>query len=125
MHSLLYWFAPIAVPIMLASGSHKLGAAMHNQLLKADPAANSEVAGSPKELRLWFSQKPDAGLTTIALLGADSSSGPVGPVEAADSSSVRVTVAQELVPGRYRVRWKTASDDGHVIRGNYVFTRTP
>ncbi len=114
----------VTAAVALGPAQRGVGPALHNRLLKADPAADSEVTGSPKELRLWFSQKPDAGLTTIKLLGADSATVPLGPVKAADSSSVRVAVTGELAPGRYLVRWKTASDDGHVIRGRYGFTRT-
>jgi methionine-rich copper-binding protein CopC len=125
LHPLARIGSLLGIATLTALAPHVGGAAMHNHLLRAEPGIGGEVAGSPKELRLWFAQKPDPALTTIRLLGADSAAVPLGPVTPAESASVRAPIASALPPGKYVVRWKTAGDDGHVIRGSYSFTRKP
>jgi len=100
----------------------------HNHLVKSAPAANDTLATSPDQIRLWFAEPAIPRLSGVALwaMGTDSTRLKVGPMAATDTNvSVVTTPATPLSPGRYRVRWRTASADGHVIRGFYDFVVTP
>jgi methionine-rich copper-binding protein CopC len=100
--------------------------AMHLHLVRSFPKEGEVVTVAPTEVRLWFSQKPDASLTSIRLLKPDSSAVAVGQVEKTDDSlSVRVPLATGLVAGAYTVAWRTMSKDGHAVRGTYEFTMAP
>ena len=100
--------------------------ALHLRLVKSAPRDGEVVTGLPTEIRLWFSQKPDVGLTTIRLLGEDSSAVEVGKViRTADSLSVKAPLPAALPPGTYLVSWRTMSKDGHVVRGTYHFNVVP
>jgi methionine-rich copper-binding protein CopC len=95
----------------------------HAHLTHATPGVNETVAAAPARVRLWFSQRPDVKLSSVSLYGADSTRIPTSPATATDDSlSVAVAVKAPLGPGSYVVRWRTASKDGHPIKGQYRFT---
>jgi len=102
------------------------GTRMHTHLVKAEPGVDSTVAGSPTTVRLWFNEKPTVALSSATIMKADHS--PVGVVKLAatdDSLSLAGAVPVALEPGKYMVMWRTASDDGHAVRGMYFFTVAP
>jgi methionine-rich copper-binding protein CopC len=100
--------------------------AMHLRLVKSVPASGQVVTEKPTEIRLWFSQKPDVGLTAVRLLREDSTAIESGKVVATeDSLSVRVPLDKALVPGTYIVAWRSVSKDGHAVRGRYSFNMVP
>ncbi len=100
----------------------------HNHLVKSTPAADDTLATPPPQIRLWFAEPAIPRLSGVALwtVGADSTRITVGPMAATDTNvSVATTLATPLAPGTYRVRWRTASADGHAIRGFYDFVIAP
>lgn len=100
--------------------------AMHLRLVKSAPSSGEVVTTMPTEIRLWFSQKPEVGLTTVKLLRADSTAVEVPKVVSTeDSLSVRVPLDKALVPGTYIVSWRSVSKDGHAVRGSYNFNMIP
>lgn len=106
-----------AIAGLLSSG------AMHTHLTKAEPGVDSTVTAAPKELRLWFNEKPEVALSGATIVTSDNK--PVGTVKLAatdDSLSVAGPIAASLTPGRYTVVWRTGSKDGHAVRGKYAFT---
>ncbi len=112
---------------MIAATVQPAGA-FHNHLVKSTPAADDTLATSPPQIRLWFAEPAIPRLSGVALwtVGADSTRIPVGPMAATDTNvSVATTLATPLAPGTYRVRWRTASADGHAIRGFYDFVIAP
>lgn len=100
--------------------------ALHLRLVKSAPRDGEILTNLPTEVRLWFSQKPEAGLTTIKLLREDSTAVEVGKVVKTDDSlSVKAPVESALVAGAYTVAWRSTSKDGHVVRGTYHFNVVP
>ena len=100
--------------------------AMHLRLVKSSPKDGEALTSMPTEIRLWFSQKPDVGLTSIKLLREDSTVVELGKVaRTSDSLSVRVALDKALVPGTYLVNWRSVSRDGHAVRGSYHFNMLP
>lgn len=104
-----------------------LGTGMfHNHLVKSIPSAGDTLATSPKEVRLWFSEKPAIRFTSVTLLTADSTKiATIKAVATADSMAASAPVPTPLAPGTYLVTWRTAGTDGHAIRGTYRFTIAP
>jgi copper transport protein len=50
----------------------------------------------------------------------------LGKVTATDDTlTIAARIPSGLAPGQYSVAWRTASKDGHVIRGRYRFSYTP
>lgn len=100
-----------------------LTALVHTHLVKAEPGIDATIREAPKQLRLWFNEKPELALSGATLMTAEHA--PVAVVKLAatdDTLSVAGTVPISLAPGKYMVMWRTASADGHAVRGMYFFT---
>ena len=97
----------------------------HLVLTKSAPGSD-EVVASPHEIRLWFSDEPDRGATSVRLSVAEGSTASVGNPEASpDDPRVIVTpVDRTLTPGLYAVSWSTTGSDGHEVFGDFTFTVT-
>lgn len=100
---------------------------MHNHLVKASPAIDGTIKAPPTEVRLWFAEKPERGVSNIRVIAAaDSAVVAVGSVKATDDSlSLAAPVSGAMTPGAYLVVYRTAGADGHAIRGRYTFTLNP
>ncbi|MEZ4585981.1 MAG: copper resistance protein CopC [Gemmatimonadales bacterium] len=115
-------FSPIAVLALLVGLGAGTVAAMHNHLTRSAPAEDETLASSPRTIELWFKEKPSVAFSSINLLAADGAKLAVGkPTAGADSLAVRATLGAALGPGTYTVVWRTASDDGHAVRGRFAF----
>lgn len=97
------------------------GASVHLHVVRSQPAEGTVVATSPSELRIWFSEIPLIGMSAITL---DGPAGLIalGKVTPRDEQSLSAAVTRTLSDGRYVVSWRTAGDDGHVVRGAVRFT---
>lgn len=99
---------------------------LHTKLLKAEPGFDATITQSPAEVRFWFSAPTEASLTSASIMKEDHS--PIATVKMTQTEDTLVVagpVPVKLEPGRYMVMWKTASKDGHVVRGTYYFTFDP
>ena len=118
----------LAVLVALAMGVHTDAQAegldlFHFQLNKSAPEAETTVS-APSEVRLWFSQVPQEGTTSIRVL--DPAGEPIHTadvVQAADEDTAfSVALHGTLAPGEYTVAWRAMGQDGHVVRGDFPFT---
>ena len=99
---------------------------VHNHLVKSLPADGARLRAAPKEVRLWFNERPEIAFTSVTLLRADSSKvATIKAVATSDSMVATIPLAEPLAPGGYLVNWRTASADGHAIRGSFGFSITP
>ena len=99
------------------------GSDVHFALSKSMPLADSSIE-SPAEIRLWFTEVPDAGTTSIRLIGADEQLIHTGDVtqDEKDRQSFSVALESALSSGTYTVAWRAMGADGHVVRDDYEFT---
>ena len=96
----------------------------HAYLVQSEPAAGTVLDAAPSQLRLGFSEQPEARFSDIRLLDTSGQpAGELGPLQAdpADPSVLRVSV-QGLSPEVYTVAWKVLSSyDGHITSGAFAF----
>lgn len=98
----------------------------HNHLVKSAPAAGDKLAASPKEVRLWFNERPEVPFTSVTLLKADSTKiATIKAVATDDTMAVSAPIGTPLPAGSYLITWRTAGSDGHAIRGTYGFSIAP
>jgi len=116
-------------PIRLAflAGVALLATGMrHNHLVKSAPGQGQELATAPTEIRLWFSERPEVAFTSVTLMQGDSTRiATIKAVATDDSLAVSIPLAMPLPAGKYLVGWRTASKDGHAIRGVLGFSIAP
>lgn len=110
--------------LTLATGALLAGGLFHTGLKSSLPARDTKVA-SPATITLTFTEGVNAAVSAISILKSDSSEVAklvVKPTKHA--ATIEGTVAAPLAPGGYIIRWRTASDDGHAVRGTFAFTVT-
>ena len=99
--------------------------AAHAALESSDPAADSSVPVSPRQIVLTFSEAPDAKLSLVRVFDARGATVPgVSAPQAVpgDKLSLRVVPATPLADGTYTVNWRAVSAvDGHVQSGAFAF----
>ncbi len=101
----------------------------HAELVRANPAFDSEVDQLPERIELWFTQELAPG-STATVTGPDG--GRVDNDDAAidlfdpDRSLLVLSMQAELQPGEYTVEWTTVSgEDDDTETGTFVFAFTP
>ena len=95
----------------------------HAGLLEADPAPGSTVAGSPRAIRLTFTEPLAPGSTFVVYAAAFQAVPGIAPM--IEGASLRASPAAPLLPGAYTVQWKAVSDDGGITQGSYQFRVVP
>lgn len=111
--------------LAVVSGVSTDGERRHTRLLRSLPAKDSVVTALPSTLQLWFSEPIEVGVSRVRLEGADAKVIPLAPLSqerAKVDAPVTAPFPQSLSDGTYTVHWTTASKDGHVVRGSFVFT---
>ena len=95
----------------------------HFALTGSAPAAGSTVA-SVDEIRLTFSQVPQANSVSVRLVTAGGDLVETSALESdpSDGTIVFVGVDTHLDNGTYTVAWRGIGDDGHVVSGDFAFT---
>lgn len=98
-------------------------AAFHFALEKSAPAADATVE-PPQAVKLWFTQVPQEGTTSIRVLDAAGEPVPTSDITQAENGSAVFSVAFESPPaaGTYTVSWRALGQDGHVVRDTFSFT---
>ena len=98
----------------------------HNHLLKSAPGNGEQLSVAPKEVRLWFNERPEIPFTSITLMQSDSTKiATIKAVATSDSMVAAAPLPRSLPAGKYLVAWRTASSDGHAIRGVFGFSILP
>jgi copper transport protein len=93
----------------------------HIELIASEPADGDTLSSELRRVRLVFSGTIEEALSEIRLAGP---SGLDLTLEvSADPRNDRALVAAvpTLIPGAYRVVWRTVSLDGHAVSGSFVF----
>lgn len=98
----------------------------HAILVKAMPERDATITDIPEEIHLTFNE--GVGTEFLALAVVDDSGKRVDKHDAkldfTDHSNLRASVSG-LAAGRYMVRYRVLSADGHVVSGKYYFQIQP
>jgi methionine-rich copper-binding protein CopC len=99
----------------------------HAFLVRAEPRVGSKVNKVPTEVRVWFSETVQAGVSSIKVFDVSGKQ-----VDKKDTHSDRanravlcVSLIPALTPGAYKVVWHVTSADTHITDGNFHFEIIP
>jgi methionine-rich copper-binding protein CopC len=95
----------------------------HSMLVKAEPPRRAVLAKAPAQVRLWFNEEIEGDYASLVVLNAEKH--PVTeshPQLAPDDRKSIVLPLPELVPGKYSVKFRVLSVDGHVVESTFDFT---
>jgi methionine-rich copper-binding protein CopC len=104
----------------LIVGATPLSASAHDQVLSTAPASQEHLEVAPTEVSMVFSDAVlDLGATILVVdeAGTDWAQGDVRIAGSAASQGLN----GDLPDGRYQVRWRVVSADGHPISGTFDF----
>jgi copper resistance protein C len=111
------WVAALA--LTLQSGP----ALAHAMLVKAEPARRASLTVTPSQVRLWFNEEIEKDYASLTVLNADKAAvTEVKPHTASDDPKAIVLPLPELAAGKYTVKFRVLSVDGHVVDSSYDFT---
>ena len=95
----------------------------HALLAKAEPPRRAVLAKPPAQVRLWFNEEIEAEYASLAVL--DGEKHPVTDLKphlAPDDRKSIILPLPELAPGKYSVKFRVLSVDGHVVDSSFEFT---
>ena len=111
------------VAVLVAGLAIPREAFAHLVLVSSAPPAGSTLDAAPTAIGLSFSEDPQLGATHIDVVnaaGARVNSGAPRLVQI-PKHTLEIGLSASLAPGRYTVRWRTTSDDGHPVHGAFTF----
>ena len=95
----------------------------HASLVKAEPARRAVLSTPPARIHLWFNEEIEPAYAALTVLNADKKPITDNKVEV-DSKDPKSVVLElpDMQPGRYTVKFRVLSIDGHVVDSEYNFT---
>jgi methionine-rich copper-binding protein CopC len=124
--SMVYLFMRVAlIPAVMAMVliSSAPPASAHSMLVKAEPPRRAVLAKAPAHVRLWFNEEIEGDYASLVVLDAEKH--PVTetkPQLAEDDPKSIVLPLPELAAGKYSVKFRVLSVDGHVVESSFDFT---
>jgi len=113
----------VVVGAAMAMCVHAAPAMAHSMLVKAEPPRRAVLAKAPTQVRLWFNEEIEGDYASLVVLDAEKH--PVSEVKpqlAPDDPKSIVLPLPELTPGKYSVKFRVLSVDGHVVDSSFDFT---
>lgn len=116
----------IALPLaLLMAFLLPLTASAHAILLRSDPAQDALLNVAPQQVRMWFSEDLNPTFSTAVVVNQNNRrvDKANAHVTSTDPREMDVSLSPNLPPAVYVVVWRTDSaDDGHILRGSFLFT---
>ena len=111
-----------ACAIVIAAAFGTNSALAHSFLVDATPSSKEHVAAPPKTIKLRFGGGVEPPYSKITIEAPDGKVLAEGNSAVPDKPRELSANAPELAPGKYIVRYRVLSTDGHIVEGNYEFT---
>lgn len=96
----------------------------HSELDKSNPRPNSQVKESPGSVALTFNENIAANGNGIVVTDSAGKRFDQG-IAIVIGDTVKQRVKEITAPGRYTVRYRVVSADGHVVSSKYSFAFAP
>lgn len=98
----------------------------HSLLVRSQPERRAMVTRPPEEVRLWFSERIEPAYARLSVWDAGGKQVDAGDaaVDPADATTLAVRTPA-LRAGRYTVRYRVLSVDGHIVESSFDFTVRP
>ena len=116
-------FRPVILIMAFVLGVPSTSAFAHSMLVKAEPPRRAVLTKSPIQVRLWFNEKIEGDYASLVVL--DAKKQPITdlkPTLAPDDPKSIILPVPELAPGKYSVKFRVLSVDGHVVESSFDFT---
>ena len=117
-------FAALAVAGTLSASGLSRGAALgHSLLVRSEPGRNATVTRAPERVKLWFSERIEPAYAKLSVWSEAGKLVDARDAAVAPNDQTLLTVSTPgLGSGRYTVRFRVLSVDGHVVESSFAFT---
>ena len=113
----------VGTVMAMAMCVHTAPALAHSMLVKAEPPRRALLAKAPSQVRLWFNEEIEGDYASLVVLDAEKHPvTEINPQLAPDDRKSIVLPLPELAPGKYSVKFRVLSVDGHVVESSFDFT---
>lgn len=98
----------------------------HAYLVKSVPAQRATLHRAPAKIQLWFNERLEPRYSAFTVSAADGKllDTVKSTVDGEDGKLISATL-NPLPPGRYLVKFRVLSVDGHVVEEQFPFTIKP
>jgi copper resistance protein C len=98
-------------------------ASAHAYLVKSVPAGRATLFNSPEKIQLWFNERLEPKYSSVSVHDAEEKrvDSDNAQVLAEDPKQLSIGV-KNLPAGRYTVKFRVLSVDGHVVEQSFPFT---
>ena len=95
----------------------------HAYLVKSAPAQRAVLYRSPTKIQLWFNERLEPQYSSLSLSDANGKPVETGKAQVsfADPKQISVPI-KPLPPGRYLIKYRVLSVDGHIVQDQFPFT---
>lgn len=96
----------------------------HAGLVKSEPGRRAVLTAPPQQVRLCFNEKVEAQFSAVSMTGTDGAAVTMAApaTDAADPNCLVTPITATLASGRYTVKYKVLSVDGHIVDYGFEFT---
>ena len=95
----------------------------HAYLVKSVPAQRAVLYHVPAKIQLWFNERLEPRYSSLTLSAADGKILEIGKVEVSAGDAKQLTATLKVLSaGRYVVKYRVLSVDGHVVQDQFPFT---
>ena len=113
----------VALIMALWMSLHSAPVLAHAMLVKAEPPRRAQLTQPPAQVRLWFNEEVEKDYASLAVSHADKTCHRgQAPGDAPTTPNPSCLPLPELSPGKYTVKFRVLSVDGHVVDSSYDFT---
>ena len=114
--------AGLAFALILVAGL-PVNAGAHAALVKSSPARGTTLLQHPQRVELVFSERLEPAYSTVEVVDAANQQVDLRDGSLSPADSRRLTVSlPPLTAGKYTVRFRVLSVDGHVVQSEFPFT---
>jgi copper resistance protein C len=95
----------------------------HAQLVRSKPVIRGVLRSAPDRVQLWFSERLEPAFARLTVWNADGTQVDLGDAVVGPEDPTLLSVGlRPLEPGRYLVKYRVLSVDGHVVYNQFPFT---
>ena len=95
----------------------------HAYLVKSVPAGRATLFSSPGKIQLWFNERLEPKYSSALVYDPDGQRVDADNAQVSADDPKQLSVAlKQLPPGRYTVKFRVLSVDGHVVEQSFPFT---
>jgi len=98
-------------------------AAAHAYLVKSVPAGRATLFTSPGKIQLWFNERLESRYSSASVLDSDGKRVDLDNAQVSSDDPTQLAIGvKQLQSGRYTVKFRVLSVDGHVVEQSFPFT---